>query len=78
MPPSGAAGDAPLSRHDLGVLVKNASTRLLTGLAARHTERRTANFDIYLPLWLARYNKTIFGALFVVGGLFVLARWWTS
>jgi hypothetical protein len=50
----------------------------LTGVAARYTDERTANFDIYLPLWLARYNKTIFGALFVGGGLFVLARWWTS
>jgi hypothetical protein len=45
---------------------------------ARHTEQRSANFDIYLPLWLARYNKAIFGTLFVAGGLFVLARWWTS
>ena len=63
---------------ECGVLAANRCRCPLTGLAARHTERRTANFDIYLPLWLARYNKTIFGALFVVGGLFVLARWWTS
>jgi hypothetical protein len=34
-------------------------------MAARHTEQRSKNFDIYLPLWLARHNKTIFGALFV-------------
>ena len=34
MPPSGAAGDAPLARNDPGVLAKNESTRLLTGHAA--------------------------------------------
>jgi hypothetical protein len=34
MPPSGAAGDARLSRHDRGVLAKSASSRLLTGHAA--------------------------------------------
>ncbi len=34
---------------------------------------RRDNFDIYLPLWLARYNKLIFGWLFVAGLLFTLA-----
>ena len=60
------------------VLAANQGRCPLTGLAARYTEQRAANFDIYLPLWLARRNKTIFGTLFVVGGLFVLARWMTS
>ena len=63
---------------ECGVLAANRGRCPLTDLAAQHTEQRAANFDIYLPLWLARYNKTIFGALFVGGGLFVLARWWTS
>ena len=62
---------------ECGVLAANRGRCPLTDMAARHTEERSANFDIYLPLWLARYNKTIFGALFVAGGLFVLARWWT-
>lgn len=39
----------------------------LTPIAARYTEDRADNFDIYLPLWLARYNKHIFGALYVLG-----------
>jgi hypothetical protein len=47
----------------------------LTGLAARYTEERAANFDIYLPEWLARHNQSLFGALFVAGGLFTLWRW---
>lgn len=47
----------------------------LTAVAARFTEDRRDNFDIYLPLWLARYNKVIFGWLFVAGALFTLALW---
>ena len=63
---------------ECAVLAANRGRCPLTALAARHTEQRSANFDIYLPVWLARYNKAIFGTLFVAGGLFVLARWWTS
>jgi len=63
---------------ECSVLVANRGRCPLTGVAARYTEQRTANFDIYLPLWLAQYNKAIFGALFIGGGLFVLAGWWTS
>jgi hypothetical protein len=36
------------------------------------------NFDIYLPLWLARRNKMIFGTLFGIGELFVFGRWMFS
>jgi hypothetical protein len=39
----------------------------LTAVAARYTDDRRANFDIYLPEWLARYNQRIFGALYVIG-----------
>jgi hypothetical protein len=46
---------------ECGVLAANRGRCPLTGMAARHTEQRSANFDIYLPLWLARHNKTIFG-----------------
>lgn len=49
----------------------------LTAIAARHTDERRDNFDIYLPLWLARHNKTIFGALFVAGTLLTVAVWIT-
>ena len=44
-------------------------------MAARYTEDRADNFDIYLPLWLARYNKEIFGSLFFAGELFALWRY---
>jgi hypothetical protein len=50
----------------------------LTDVARRYTDERTDNFDIYLPLWLARYNKAIFGTLFLLFELYVLALWIAS
>lgn len=47
----------------------------LTDWAARFTDDRADNFDIYLPNWLARHNKAIFGTLFLVNELIVLWRW---
>lgn len=57
------------------VLVANGWRCPLTGVAARYTSDRRDNFDIYLPLWLARHNKLVFGALFAAGLVFTLARW---
>ncbi len=57
------------------VLAFNGWRCPLTRVAARHTEDRRDNFDIYLPEWLARHNKFLFGALYVAGVLFTLARW---
>ncbi|HEV8148293.1 MAG TPA: hypothetical protein VGP79_18015 [Bryobacteraceae bacterium] len=63
---------------ECAVLAVNRGRCPLTDLAARYTDERADNFDIYLPLWLARWNKSIFGTLFVVGGLFALLRWLRS
>jgi hypothetical protein len=63
---------------ECGVLAANRGVCPLTSVAARYTEHRGPNFDIYLPVWLARHNKTIFGVLFVLAEAFVLRRWWTS
>jgi hypothetical protein len=60
------------------VLAMNRGRRPLTDLVDRYTENRRDNFDIFLPLWLARHNKTIFGTLFAVGELFVFGRWLIS
>jgi hypothetical protein len=57
------------------VLALNGWRCPLTPLAARYTDDRRPNFDIYLPAWLARYNKQIFGPLYVAGVVFALARW---
>lgn len=49
------------------VLLFNRMRCPLTDVAGRYTAHREDNFDIYLPLWLARYNKQIFGGLYVTG-----------
>ena len=56
------------------ILVLNQMHCPLTPIAARYTSDRADNFDIYLPLWLARYNKQIFGTMFVAGIVFALLR----
>jgi hypothetical protein len=60
------------------ILAFNGFRCPLTAVAARYTEDRRDNFDIYLPLWLARYNKQIFGSLFAAGTLFTLIRYGSS
>jgi len=57
------------------VIAVNRGRCPLTDWAARFTADRTANFDIYLPVWLAEYNKVVFGSLFVIGELFIVACW---
>jgi len=56
------------------ILAVNRFRCPLTDVAARYTNDRGDNFDIYLPLWLARYNKQIFGTLFVAGVLYTILR----
>jgi hypothetical protein len=57
------------------VLAANRLRCPLTGVAARFTDDRSDNFDIYLPMWLARYNKVIFGLLYGAGLLLTMAQW---
>jgi hypothetical protein len=57
------------------VLAVNRWQCPLTGVAARYTADRRANFDIYLPEWLARHNKTLFGSLYLGGLLYTWLRW---
>jgi hypothetical protein len=47
----------------------------LTAVAARYTQDRRANFDIYLPEWLARHNKEIFGPLYAAGVAYLVAMY---
>lgn len=57
------------------VLAFNGMRCPLTDIAARHTAERQDNFDIYLPAWLARHNKAIFGTLYVAAILYTLGAW---
>ena len=52
---------------EVAVLALNKWRCPLTSLAARYTTDRGANFDIYLPEWLAKHNKVIFGMIYLVG-----------
>ncbi len=38
----------------------------LTVWARKHSDSTAANFDIYLPEWLARYNKEIYTGIMVI------------
>ena len=59
------------------VLAVNGLSCPLTAVAAKYTTDRRANFDIYLPEWLAKHNKEIFGSLYVLG-LVVTAVCWNK
>lgn len=67
-----AAWLAVIVLAEAAVLALNRWTCPLTAVAARYTHERQPNFDIYLPLWLARWNKHIFGPLYVAGLVFAL------
>lgn len=60
---------------ECGVVAFNRGRCPLTNLAARFTTDRADNFDIYLPLGLARYNKKIFGAILVLNETIALVCW---
>lgn len=51
------------------VLLLNRMRCPLTSVAARYTDDRADNFDIWLPRWLARHNQRIFGTLFAASQL---------
>jgi hypothetical protein len=57
------------------VLVFNRWRCPLTDVAARYTDERQDNFDIFLPLWLAQYNKHVFGTLYVIGIAWTAFLW---
>lgn len=63
---------------EIAVLAANHGRCPLGAIAARYTNDRQPNFDIYLPNWLAARTKPIFGTLFVGGVLFAVARWFGS
>lgn len=73
-----AAGLAALVAFEVAVLALNRWSCPLTAVAARYTSDRRENFDIYLPLWLARNNKLVFGGLYVAGIAFAAANWASS
>lgn len=63
---------------EVAVLIGNRMNCPLSGVAARYTDDRSPNFDIYLPVWLAKHNKLIFGLLFAMGEVFLTWRWFIA
>jgi hypothetical protein len=63
---------------EVAILVVNHMRCPLTDIAMRYTDDRSANFDIFLPAWLARNNKAIFGSLFAAAEVYLLWRWLTA
>jgi hypothetical protein len=60
---------------ECAIVVLNGWKCPLTDWAALYTADRAANFDIFLPLWLAAYNKIIFGSLFFFGEVALASSW---
>lgn len=46
----------------------------ITVLARKYSDSNKDNFDIFLPNWLARYNKIIFTSIYLIGVIIVLFR----
>ncbi len=46
----------------------------LTILARKYTDNHQVGFDIFIPAWLAKHNKTIFTTVFLAGTILVLWR----
>jgi len=46
----------------------------LTIIARNYSDSQEDNFDIFLPNWLAKYNKLIFTSIFLFGLLLVVYR----
>lgn len=46
----------------------------LTLIARKYSDSTKDNFDIFLPNWLAKYNKEIFTTIFIFGTIMVLIR----
>lgn len=61
---------------EVAVLLANRRRCPLTAVAARYTDDRAPNFDIFLPEWLARHNQTVFGWLYLCGIVVTLLAWW--
>ena len=81
----GYAGDFFISGILIGIvmlevfiLAINKFRCPLSDIAARYTDDRKENFDIYIPIWLAKRNKQLFGGLFLVGLLYTLIKWVVS
>ena len=57
-----------------GVLLFFNKSCPLTIWARKYSDSQRDNFDIFLPNWLAKYNKLIFTTIFLIGFALALFR----
>ena len=50
----------------------------LTIMARKYSDSAKANFDIYLPEWLAKYNKTIYTSIVASILILTIFRLWQN
>jgi hypothetical protein len=50
----------------------------LTMIAMKYSSSDKDNFDIYLPNWLAKYNKLIFTSIFLIGLTLMLLSYFSG
>ncbi len=60
---------------ELLALLSNSMRCPLTDIAANFTDDRSANFDIYIPEIIARYNKEIFGPILTAAWSYSIYKW---
>lgn len=65
----------------IGIIILEGSVLLafkmycpLTVLARKYSDSTKDNFDIFLPNWLAKYNKLIFTSIYLLGLIMVIYR----
>ncbi|TYA58055.1 hypothetical protein [Formosa maritima] len=46
----------------------------ITIIARKYSNSTKDNFDIYLPNWLAKYNKQIYTSIFIVAIIILISR----
>lgn len=56
------------------VLLVNGWRCPLTLLGQKYTDNTDTGFDIFLPKWLAKNNKTIFTTIYFIGVVIVIYR----
>jgi hypothetical protein len=61
-----------LSEGFILVVFKNICP--ITIVARNYTQSRKDNFDIYLPNWLAKYNKQIYSTIVIIGIIILVFR----
>jgi hypothetical protein len=69
------AGLTVLVLIECAALAANRGECPLRNIAAEFTDSRKDGFDIFIPGWLARNTKLVFGSLFVAGEVFALVQW---